>query len=61
MKFKQLANWRIIALSAGIAVFAQCSSTKKSTAGTGSSEIIFFDDFSGNALDRFRPFNMPVL
>ncbi len=54
MKFNQLINCRIIALSAGIAVFAQCSSTKKSTAGTGSSKTIFFDDFSGNALDRSK-------
>jgi beta-glucanase (GH16 family) len=52
-KFNQPAN--LIALTLCIALFAavHCSPVKSSTAGN-KEEIIFFDDFSGTALDRSK-------
>ncbi len=54
MKYNKQRIWRVITVSAVAVVFAQCSSTKKNTAGTNSAKIVFFDDFSGKALDRSK-------
>lgn len=53
MKYK-LQHYSAIAFSAAIALFAQCASTRHDTAPVNSSNIVFFDDFSGNALDRSK-------
>jgi beta-glucanase (GH16 family) len=54
MKHQQLKIFLTVsAIFSGI-VFSQCSSGKKSAAVKTDSNTIFFDDFSGNALDRSK-------
>lgn len=54
MKYNKLKRWNVIAVVTVIAMFAQCTATRKSATDINSSKIIFFDDFSGNALDRSK-------
>ena len=54
MKHSKLGNGYAIALSAFIALFAQCTASRKSATDTNLSRIVFFDDFTGGGLDRSK-------
>lgn len=54
MIYIKIRNWSTIAISAAITLFAQCASVRRSASDINSAKIIFFDDFSGPALDRSK-------
>lgn len=47
-------SFLLLAVIGCFATFIQCSSAKNSPATKGTEQIVFFDDFSGNSLDRSK-------
>jgi beta-glucanase (GH16 family) len=54
MKHSKLLNWSKLIILMAATSLTQCSTAKKNTTGASGAETVFFDDFSGNALDTSK-------
>lgn len=59
MNFKKYKYTYVLLVFAGIGLFMVCAALKKATAGKPAGKVVFFDDFTGNKLDR-KKWNVEV-